>query len=104
MSVQKLTMKYALKKEDADRLYKLFIHTTSQDLNSMKSMIEHESWTDLKNLAHKLKSSFMAFELTEAMQICSKIENSTEINPDEIDAEYERLLQIVKPYLSDERN
>ena len=104
MSVKKLTMKYALKKEDADRLYKLFIHTTSQDLNSMKSMIEHESWTDLKNLAHKLKSSFMAFELTEAMQICSKIENSTEINPDEIDAEYERLLQIVKPYLSDERN
>ncbi len=104
MSLQKLAMKYAHKKEDADKLYKLFIHTTSQDLQSMRNMIAHGSWTDLKNLAHKLKSSFMAFEITEAMQICSKIENSTEINPDEIDAEYERLLQIVKPYLSDERN
>jgi hypothetical protein len=46
----------------------------------------------------------MAFEITEAMQICSKIENSLEIIPVEIEAEYERLLQIVKPYLSDERN
>jgi HPt (histidine-containing phosphotransfer) domain-containing protein len=70
----------------------------------MRNMIAHESWTDLKNLAHKLKSSFMAFEITEAMQICSKIENSLEIIPVEIEAEYERLLQIVKPYLSDERN
>ena len=104
MSVQKLAMKYAHKKEDADKLYKLFIHTASQDLQSMRNMIAHGSWTDLKNLAHKLKSSFMAFEISEAMQICSKIENSTEINPDEIHAEYERLLQIVKPYLSDERN
>lgn len=104
MSLQKLAMKYAHKKEDADKLYKLFIHTTSQDLQSMRNMIAHESWTDLKNLAHKLKSSFMAFEITEAMQICSKIENSLEIIPVEIEAEYERLLQIVKPYLSDERN
>jgi CheY-like chemotaxis protein len=104
MSLQKLAMKYAHKKEDADKLYKLFIHTTSQDLQSMRNMIAHESWTDLKNLAHKLKSSFMAFEITEAMQICSKIENSVEIIPVEIEAEYERLLQIVKPYLSNERN
>lgn len=104
LSIQKLAMKYAHKKEDADKLYKLFIHTANQDLKSMKSYIESDSWTELKNLAHKLKSSFMAFEISEAMQICSKIENSAEINPDEIKAEYDRLLKIVKPYLSDERN
>ena len=104
LSIQKLAMKYAHKKEDADKLYKLFIHTANQDLKSMKSYIESDSWTELKNLAHKLKSSFMAFEISEAMQICSKIENSAEINPDEIKAEYDRLLKIVKPYLSDETN
>jgi signal transduction histidine kinase/CheY-like chemotaxis protein/HPt (histidine-containing phosphotransfer) domain-containing protein len=104
LNVKKLAMKYAHKKEDADQLYTLFVHTATQDLNSMKILIESESWTELKAFAHKLKGSFAVFEITEAMQICSKIENSKEVNPDEIKLEFERLLQIVKLYLSDERN
>jgi signal transduction histidine kinase/CheY-like chemotaxis protein len=103
-SVQKLAMKYTHKKEDADKLYNLFVHTATQDLKSMKILIDAQSYNELKNLAHKLKGSFMAFEITEAMQICSKIENSKEISLDELNADYIRLLQIVKPYLSDERN
>jgi CheY-like chemotaxis protein len=103
-SIKTMALKYAHKKEDADKLYDLFVHTTSMDLKSMKMLIDSESWTELRNLSHKLKASFMAFEITEAMQICSKFENSPHISPDEINADFDRLLQIVKPYLSDERN
>jgi CheY-like chemotaxis protein len=104
ISVQKLAMKYAQKQEDADKLYSLFIHTTTQDLKTMQMIIQSESWAELKNLAHKLKSSFMAFEILEAMQICSKFEASTEFNPEEVKVEFKKLLQIVTPYLSDKRN
>ncbi len=104
INVQNLAMKYTQKQEEADKLYNLFVDNLKKDVILFNEFIEKESWNDLQNLAHKLKSSFMAFEITEAMQICSDIENASFITPHEIEEKRQKLIQLIKPYLDNERN
>lgn len=74
MNIEKLSEKYGLSPSSIFQMLSIFVNTTAFEISEIEKALENKDFNKIKELSHKVKTSFLYFDLADIANVFQDLE------------------------------